>query len=508
MLIERCLAAPFTLRRAVSLQMAMETVQAEAFDLVILDLTLDDSRGYETFEKAQKAISGTPILILSGLDDDDLAIRAVANGAQDYVRKSRLLDYPLDRAARYAIQRHRAEAAVRHSEALARSITDSLAARILVLDENADILFANADWISSVRERGVAVSKTGIGANYLQICSNWTHTNPPVEVAHQIAQGLQAVLRGHKLTFNLDFPYELRGEPAWMALKILPVTGAGPRRFLVTQTDITAQRAAERLASEQCSLRQAVAGMEQFLGVVGHELRTPLAAVRAITEFLTADGAQSGTEARALLHQISSEVQHMSNTMNNLLEAARLSSGHANWNWSEIDLKSIAEEAAAASRFLVDQNKVQIRCNVDSTAQRMLGDSEAVSRLLGNLLSNALKHTPAGQIDISVLRRIEPGNAWIEIAVADTGCGISPELSNRLGEAFALNSGSVGQNHITGAGLGLSICKGIAAAHGGDLMIQSTTGKGTTVKARLRADLRAPAQGFAALASVDHSLAA
>jgi signal transduction histidine kinase len=84
----------------------------------------------------------------------------------------------------------------------------------------------------------------------------------------------------------------------------------------------------------------------------------------------------------------------------------------------------------------------------------------------------------------------------------------SPALSKRLGEAFALNSGVVGQNHISGTGLGLSICKAIAAAHGGELLIQSIPGKGTTVKAKLRADLPAPALGFAAEMPRNDSLAA
>jgi len=80
----------------------------------------------------------------------------------------------------------------------------------------------------------------------------------------------------------------------------------------------------------------------------------------------------------------------------------------------------------------------------------------------------------------------------VEITVADTGAGIPPEIRDRLGEAFALNAGLVGPNHVNGTGLGLAICKGIARAHGGGLSISSEIGKGTTVVARLRADLEGP----------------
>lgn len=111
-----------------------------------------------------------------------------------------------------------------------------------------------------------------------------------------------------------------------------------------------------------------------------------------------------------------------------------------------------------------------------------------------NLAGNARRFTAAGHIDVAVrpLPADDEGRRWIELTVRDTGCGIAPEIRQRLGEAFALNAGIVGDKHVAGAGLGLAICRGIVAAHGGTMSIESEVGKGTLVAIRLRVDLRGP----------------
>src|SRR5690606_12824660 len=116
----------------------------------------------------------------------------------------------------------------------------------------------------------------------------------------------------------------------------------------------------------------------------------------------------------------------------------------------------------------------------------------AIRRLLINLLNNAQKHTQEGSIHLTARRRIEDGNEWIDLEVADTGKGLSPEIAAKLGEAFALNSGVVGDRFVQGSGLGVAICRGIGTAHGGAISLRSSPGEGTCVTVRIRADLPEP----------------
>jgi PAS domain S-box-containing protein len=257
-------------------------------------------------------------------------------------------------------------------------------------------------------------------------------------------------------------------------------------------TDLTTERQAQALETERGALQQAVTSMEQVLGVVAHELRTPLAGVRAMTDLLLEREALEPGQFDHFLHAVNKEVVHMAETVNDLLEAARLNSGRVQWDWAPFDIGRVCRDAIHRIRPLVDTAHVALECEVPDGLIAH-GDADAVARLVLNLLSNAARHTDRGAIRVSA-GPADGGDSKrvVELEVTDTGAGIPPKILDRLGQAFALNAGIVGVNHVSGAGLGLAICNGIAAAHGGEIRFQSQQGAGTRVTVRLRADLPGP----------------
>jgi PAS domain S-box-containing protein len=266
--------------------------------------------------------------------------------------------------------------------------------------------------------------------------------------------------------------------------------------------DISERKQAERMERERSGLKDAVAAMERVLGVVAHELRTPLAGLRAISEYLLEDGARQTVEWEQFIGNMHEEVVRMTDTVNNLLEAARLNSGQAQWNWSEVRLHEVCNEALETFEPLVDSQRVALTLSVTPGEAVMKGDADAIRRLLVNLIGNARKHTSQGSIHVQASTYRADGVEWAEIQVRDTGQGISAAIAARLGDAFALNSGVVGANHVAGTGLGLAICKGIVAAHGGALSVQSAEGQGTTITVRLRGDLEKPSEAASPLSFV------
>lgn len=386
----------------------------------------------------------------------------------------------------------RIERGLQESERFAKATVNALGAHIAILDENGRIMSVNTAWKRFADENGLKIPEYGVGASYLQVCDMAAATTPSGEF---VAMGLRAVLSKRVRAFEYEYDCHSPTEERWFAMRATPFESEGPTRVVVSHKNITSQRLMERLAQEQGGLREAVAGMEQVLGVVGHELRTPLAAMRAISEFLLLEGGSQSDQAQKFLADISSEVDRMTNTVNNLIETALLNSGRIRWNWSEFDIRSAINEALASLKPLIEIPDLKITRQIDDSLGWMKGDVSAVERLLINLLSNAIKHTQRGRIDVAGRRFGDSNGDWIEISVADTGNGIAPNVLARLGKAFALNSGVVGKNHISGAGLGLAICKGIAAAHGGDVRIDSILNCGTTVKVRLRTDLIKAATG-------------
>jgi PAS domain S-box-containing protein len=250
---------------------------------------------------------------------------------------------------------------------------------------------------------------------------------------------------------------------------------------------------AEQVNQECHGLRGAVQALDQVLGVVGHELRTPLAAVRMMSEFLIGNPAEQ-EQCETFLKSVHREVVRMSSMVDDLLEVARLNSGTAHWNWSRFLVAQPCQEAMDSVRPLIDPRRVELSLSVEPEKLEMSGDTDAVCRLVLNLVNNAAKHTHAGMIHIRARALSIADCDYVEIEVTDTGEGMPRDIAARLGQAFALNSGVIGTNHVRGSGLGLAICRGIVAAHGGTITVASELGAGTTVTVLLRADLPQAAQ--------------
>lgn len=252
--------------------------------------------------------------------------------------------------------------------------------------------------------------------------------------------------------------------------------------------DISEDRRAEQVMLERNALRTAVKALDRVLGVVGHELRTPLAAVRLLSEVLLESHDDAG-QRQELLDSVHQEVVRMSAMVNDLLEVARLNSGTARWNWSTLPVLSACDQAMDSVRPLIDQRQVALELTVEPLDLMMRGDADAIRRLVLNLVNNACKHTTCGSIRVSARSVSIASVRYVQLEVKDTGSGMSAATAERLGQAFALNSGVIGESHVRGSGLGLAICRGIVAAHGGRITVASEPGRGTTVTALLQADL-------------------
>lgn len=329
----------------------------------------------------------------------------------------------------------------------------------------------------------------------VELNGRWWEQHIHPDERQAVVSSLWAAIAGDEVHWSNEYRF-MKGDGTYAdildrAYIQRDATGAAIRTIGVMQ-DLTQRKRTQQLESEREHLTAAISAMECVLGVVGHELRTPLAGLMATCDYLLSPESAGQPEREKFLVAMSEEVVRMSNTVDDLLEAARLNSGRARWTWSEFEVESICRCAMDTIQPLIDAGQVKLQLHV-TPAAKMRGDAAAVRRLLLNLLTNARKHTAHGSIQLHVSTRTHLAATWTEIVVRDTGEGIPPEILERLGEAFALNSGVVGSNHVSGTGLGLAICKGIAEAHGGSIRFESQPGNGAAVTVLLRADLQGPA---------------
>ncbi|MCC6221034.1 MAG: PAS domain-containing sensor histidine kinase [Deltaproteobacteria bacterium] len=379
------------------------------------------------------------------------------------------------------------------SRSLNDSVVNSVPTSLVALDDKMQVLFHNPSFFNLVK--GVNLKGRSFQSIFSSLQLLYALTNSiaeskeirSIELTHPTICGeaTNLILSVSIVPFRID--KEKRHDPlSSMARLEMNI------QTLVVIDDITEQKRASELEDQRKTLQKTLSSLEKIFGVVGHELRTPLAGIRAASEYLIMIQDQFSSEALPFVRSIHKEILNMGQVVNDLLEVARLNSGTAKWTWGEVRLAEICEKAICAIGALVDEDKVKLILDIKDPALTMSGDENALYRLLINLLNNAHKHTSSGSITISLNSACEERASWIILRIADTGCGISPVIADKLGEEFALNSGVVGDNYIRGSGLGLSICKGIASTHGGKIFAKSAVGAGTEITIYLRQDLAEP----------------
>lgn len=211
-----------------------------------------------------------------------------------------------------------------------------------------------------------------------------------------------------------------------------------------------------------------------FIANVSHELGTPLALLRANADVLLRKREQMAEEDAALLEDIVAETGYMDKMTGNMLLLARMDAGQLRLEREALDLGDLAEGIVRRAQSLAGQAGIQLVFQREEEAWAS-GDRALVEQAALVLLDNALKYTqPGGKISVSTFRK--DGRACLRIS--DSGIGIAPADLPHLGERF-YRVDKARSRETGGSGLGLSIARGIAAAHGGKLTLTSEPGKGT-----------------------------
>jgi signal transduction histidine kinase len=215
---------------------------------------------------------------------------------------------------------------------------------------------------------------------------------------------------------------------------------------------------------------------------VSHELRAPIAAVQLMTESLEHGRITGAAKQRDYYHLIVQECRRLSVLVENVLDLSRIDRGSKQYRFEPVDVAALLRRTVALMEPIAREREVDIAMiepEGDAAVQRPLWDDHAVEQTLVNLLDNAIKHSPAGSC---VKAGIEIANAGtIRVWVEDQGEGIPAEAQAEVFELFYRHGrhGTELRRETTGVGIGLSIVKHVAEAHGGRVLVASTVGQGS-----------------------------
>lgn len=445
------------------LQTGLDRLALGGIDVVLLDLSLPDSQGLGTFIKAHRQAPSVPIVVLSGLDDETLALEAVRQGAQDYLVKGELDGKVLARVIRYAIERKRAEEALRESEERFRSAFDYAAIGMALVGADGHWLEVNCDLCGIV---GYLEAEL-LGMTFQDI----THPDD-LDVALSYFHQL---LTGENHYYHLEQRYmHKHGYEVWVLLSASLVRNAqGQPLYVVAQIqDITRRkRVEEELAHRVMELARSNTELEQFAYVASHDLQEPLRMVASYTQLLARRyRGKLDADADEFIAYAVDGVMRMQQLINDLLAYARV--GTRGKDFEPTDCETVLDDTLVDLWAALKESDAQV---TRDSLPTVMADASQLRQVFQNLIGNAIKFHGDQSLRIHVSAK-RNGDEWV-FSVSDNGIGIETQYAELI---FVIFQRLHGKEQYHGTGIGLAICKKIVERHGGRIWVESQAGQGAT----------------------------
>jgi PAS domain S-box-containing protein len=452
---------------AATLDEAVNYLKADNIDVVLLDLSLPDSNGIETFYKIRSVAAGVPTVVFTGLDDQDIAIEALKNGAQDYLIKGLAGDDSVFRCLQYAIERNKVEVALRKSERRLRIILEHSYDAFASMDNRFNI----TDW-NNQAERTFGITRSEALGRSLAIIA-------PHHLRKQYARDVDEYFKdneGSVLRMTTELMAEHRdGHEFPIEMVVFKIYEDDNYMFCAFARDITERKHVNeelerRVQERTAELTQSNEELRQFAKIASHDLQEPLRAVQGFANLLQESTKEKlDKDSEEFIEYILDGTQRMQQLIQSVLL-------HSNIATKE-DTENIASECNSIIEEVLENLDATIKeCHakleVDNLPSVAVERSQMV-QLFQNLISNALKYRDkeAPQIFITAEKTV---NEWL-FSIRDNGIGIDPKYADRIFDMFARLHG---KTKYTGTGMGLAICKKIVTSHGGRIWVESEVGQG------------------------------
>ena len=501
------------IERAELLSTALDRLVGGGLDAVLLDLSLPDARGLDTIERVLNKAPGVPIVVLTGFNDEEAAVEAVERGAQDYLIKGQVDGHLLARSLRYALQRHRAEEALKKRnrelmilkkiseiilgfldlEAVLERILEE-AMRIGSFDlGNIRLLDASGEMLEVVAARGYGDPENVLNHRSISRSLEFAQSSHFRELMFmqacmeenvQACAGLRTFKKEGVESF-VQVPVRAEGE----VLGIIQLASRTRRAFrrdevnlletIGNQMGIAIQR--DRLYEETKrqarELEKANQLQADFAAMIAHDLRSPLMNISGAAEvMINGMFGDVNHEQKCWLGKILANSHSLVNLVSDFLDVSKLEAGYVELRQERVDLRDLIDRTVDNFLILAQKKEISFTTAVPASVPLVRGDRRRLEQVVSNLVSNAINFTrPGGNIELGMA---QSDDAHVRIWVRDNGVGIPHTEVAKLFEKYRQCKNTIESGH-KGTGLGLVICKMIVQAHGGRIWVETEEGKGS-----------------------------
>ena len=469
------------------------------------------SAALSTSAVGMSELSRRELLLVDPLEGSDLLFELLSSRAKDERQGTYVVSIlrnvtDLARAKEEIEESYRtlriAQAEVRDERHRLDLIIDSVADPILVTDQEGDIVLMNTPAerlfnAPGVDDEGTLRRVRANGANLTSFVSNVLTRSGEQRYRGEIQLGDPLTGRPLPVEAVAGTILSEQGELMWVVTILHDLTEAIEKARLYEQLkqasvelerkvqEATAELAEqnELLRRQHIELEQASALKSQFLANMSHEFRTPLNAILGYTHMLLNNVTGQVTEPqRKSLTRIDSNSRHLLALINDILDITRIEAGRMPLNATSFGIKELFEEVQAELEPIIKRSNLSVTTKLRGTVPTLRSDRQKVKQIVLNLLSNALKFTPAGSVTMTA--SYDARAKQVAVAVRDTGVGIPVPDQAKVFEDFRQLDSSPARGY-GGTGLGLSICRRLANILGGTIELESTPGKGSTFTLRL-----------------------
>jgi PAS domain S-box-containing protein len=463
---------------------ALRHLLEEDFAVILLDVQMPEMDGFETATliREREKSRDTPIIFLTALSRSETNVfRGYELGAVDYIFKPFHPEILRSKVNVFVELFRGREAVKRQAHQLAQLsrqnqlILDTAADGVMGLDLSGSVVFVNPAASEMLGKRPNEI----VGQDFHAL----VHPIFPGVITCNVSEctlfdGLRDG-KGHECAEDTFFRPDGRSFPVEFSIARMSEEDGSPRGSVLTFRDISERRAAALAAQAESRYREAEAqnrAKDNFLATLSHELRTPMTSILGWVQFLRTGG-YSQEELEEALQTIETSARLQARLIDDMLDVSRIVLGKFQVELKPTRISDVVEAALTTARPVAQDHEVTLKAEINGGRDCVVqADAARMQQVIGNILSNAIKFSPAGkQVD---LRVEEAGDHKLKISVHDQGEGIEPSF---LPHVFERLRQAEGASKRSGLGLGLAIARHIVELHHGDITADSEgLGRGAT----------------------------
>ncbi len=482
----------FTVKSAMSLSQGQIALSRHNFDLILLDLDLPDSHGLGTVDKIYQKCPHIPIVVFTGIADEETGVRAIKKGASDYLVKGKFFKDLLVRTIRYAMERKEVEWKLRKSEERLRGILDHVQTGIILIDaethtvtdvnlaatkmlgEPAENIVGKVcyDYLYHNHKRPCPITDLGQGSDSSELLLSTSHdsklpilrTAVPVILHDQklVIESFVDITDRKQAEENLKIAKE-QAEEAWAELEQvnLELEASVERATLMTREAVMANQT-----------------KSQFLANMSHEIRTPMNGLLGMLDLAIDEKLSDKVSDYLQTAKVCADTLLM--IIDDILDISRVEAGKINIEIIDCSLKRILTDIHALVSLKAERKGIEFTIRIDGPVpENIKTDPVRLRQCLLNLIGNAIKFTDKGYVRVHVSVLGSNNDGILKFEIEDTGVGIEPDKQKLIFDPFTQADYTTTRRY-GGTGLGLAITKNLTELLGGTLSLQSVPKKGST----------------------------